>query len=317
MKHFITFLLLSASVCNLTSCSNEEVVTPQHSYNEDGIEFINNGSVLQFKDLSAYQDAFQKIGAMNGQERQSFLSELPFKTQVVIMAEADEELLEICENSQDKETFDALYAKFKQKYEKIFMFSDDTTDLSPYSKLTQPIDELFVNEKGQFMIGDSLVNSKKYTNFTECQQQSVALTRSATDLSSVNDASSRQSDRKVGMRLFLTQYPGDIAYNYVNANLTSQKKTWVGWVRYSTIYRANIHFVGANYQKTTSDANRWQNADGLYYSIETVELSGNVNMVLGRKASYSTMTGDFEVWSRGVPYESRGRASVNLINYNL
>ena len=78
----------------------------------------------------------------------------------------------------------------------------DATDLSPYSRLVYVANEYFVNMKGEFMIGDSLVVDKVYTDFKERQQQFTVSTRSSvSDLSSINEAYSRQKDRKVGLYL--------------------------------------------------------------------------------------------------------------------
>ena len=72
----------------------------------------------------------------------------------------------------------------------------DATDLSPYSRLVYVANEYFVNMKGEFMIGDSLVVDKVYTDFKERQQQFTVSTRSSvSDLSSINEAYSRQKDR--------------------------------------------------------------------------------------------------------------------------
>ena len=84
------------------------------------------------------------------------------------------------------------------KYGDVFMFNTiDATDLSPYSRLVYVANEYFVNMKGEFMIGDSLVVDKVYTDFKERQQQFTVSTRSSvSDLSSINEAYSRQKDRK-------------------------------------------------------------------------------------------------------------------------
>ena len=94
----------------------------------------------------------------------------------------------------------------------------DATDLSPYSRLVYVANEYFVNMKGEFMIGDSLVVDKVYTDFKERQQQFTVSTRSSvSDLSSINEAYSRQKDRKVGLYL-------SVSSGIIHANLLRKRK---------------------------------------------------------------------------------------------
>ena len=69
------------------------------------------------------------------------------------------------------------------------------------------------------MTGDSLVVDKVYTDFKERQQQFTVSTRSSvSDLSSINEAYSRQKDRKVGLYL-------SVSSGIIHADFTSQKTT--------------------------------------------------------------------------------------------
>ena len=119
--------------------------------------------MIKFKDVESYENALLKVSAMSTSEQVSFLNSLSFKSQMILMQEADGELDKICNQAADKAEFDVLYEKYKHKYGDVFMFNTiDATDLSPYSRLVYVANEYFVNMKGEFMIGDSLVVDKVY-----------------------------------------------------------------------------------------------------------------------------------------------------------
>ena len=207
MKKLFSTLTLTVCLGAFISCTNDEqevnMVKPTNANSE--IEVINDGTMIKFKDVESYENALLKVSAMSTSEQVSFLNSLSFKSQMILMQEADGELDKICNQAADKAEFDVLYEKYKHKYGDVFMFNTiDATDLSPYSRLVYVANEYFVNMKGEFMIGDSLVVDKVYTDFKERQQQFTVSTRSSvSDLSSINEAYSRQKDRKVGLYLSL------------------------------------------------------------------------------------------------------------------
>ena len=200
MKKLFSTLTLTVCLGAFISCTNDEqevnMVKPTNANSE--IEVINDGTMIKFKDVESYENALLKVSAMSTSEQVSFLNSLSFKSQMILMQEADGELDKICNRSADKAEFDVLYEKYKHKYGDVFMFNTiDATDLSPYSRLVYVANEYFVNMKGEFMIGDSLVVDKVYTDFKERQQQFTVSTRSSvSDLSSINEAYSRQKIEK-------------------------------------------------------------------------------------------------------------------------
>ena len=197
MKKLFSTLTLTVCLGAFISCTNDEqevnMVKPTNANSE--IEVINDGTMIKFKDVESYENALLKVSAMSTSEQVSFLNSLSFKSQMILMQEADGELDKICNQAADKAEFDVLYEKYKHKYGDVFMFNTiDATDLSPYSRLVYVANEYFVNMKGEFMIGDSLVVDKVYTDFKERQQQFTVSTRSSvSDLSSINEAYSRQN----------------------------------------------------------------------------------------------------------------------------
>ena len=279
------------------------MVKPTNANSE--IEVINDGTMIKFKDVESYENALLKVSAMSTSEQVSFLNSLSFKSQMILMQEADGELDKICNQAADKAEFDVLYEKYKHKYGDVFMFNTiDATDLSPYSRLVYVANEYFVNMKGEFMIGDSLVVDKVYTDFKERQQQFTVSTRSSvSDLSSINEAYSRQKDRKVGLYL-------SVSSGIIHANFTSQKKGVFGWSRYSTTYHAKVNLRGFEFAQgeLLGYGPVYVNKDGIPFAIDTKEMGGNVTKVFGRKLAQEC-TGTIEIWSRGVPYDQRGFAT--------
>ena len=90
------------------------MVKPTNANSE--IEVINDGTMIKFKDVESYENALLKVSAMSTSEQVSFLNSLSFKSQMILMQEADGELDKICNQAADKAEFDVLYEKYKHKY---------------------------------------------------------------------------------------------------------------------------------------------------------------------------------------------------------
>ena len=97
------------------------MVKPTNANSE--IEVINDGTMIKFKDVESYENALLKVSAMSTSEQVSFLNSLSFKSQMILMQEADGELDKICNQAADKAEFDVLYEKYKHKYGDVFMFN--------------------------------------------------------------------------------------------------------------------------------------------------------------------------------------------------
>lgn len=311
MKDLFSKFLFGIAICSFASCTNGLDETAPQNVERADIEVLNGGQLLSFKDHKVYDETLQKVSEMSDKERVAFFASLSFKPQMILMKEADAELRNICESTSVLAVAEKQYSEFKQKYSEVFMFNDsDASDLSPYSKLVSPSNEFFVNEKGQFMIGDSLVEIAVFESFSERLKltQNVA-TRDISTNDAWNDAHSYQSDRKVGLRLYMEG-------SYIMANFTSQKKTWFGWVRYSTIYNGDFSILGAGFEFAQGDVLGWFpsyiNNDGRPFSVSTPERDGNYTTRFGRKTGYGQCTGTMEIWSRGVVWADRGFASISL-----
>lgn len=91
------------------------------------------------------------------------------------------------------------------------------------------------------------------------------------------------------------------------------KKGVFGWSRYSTTYHAKVNLRGFEFAQgeLLGYGPVYVNKDGIPFAIDTKEMGGNVTKVFGRKLAQEC-TGTIEIWSRGVPYDQRGFATVRL-----
>lgn len=114
MKKLFSTLTLTVCLGAFISCTNDEqevnMVKPTNANPE--IEVINDGTMIKFKDVESYENALLKVSAMSTSEQVSFLNSLSFKSQMILMQEADGELDKICNQAADKAEFDVLYEKY-------------------------------------------------------------------------------------------------------------------------------------------------------------------------------------------------------------
>ena len=111
MKKLFSTLTLTVCLGAFISCTNDgqevNMVKPTNANSE--IEVINDGTMIKFKDVESYENALLKVSAMSTSEQVSFLNSLSFKSQMILMQEADGELDKICNQAADKAEFDVLY----------------------------------------------------------------------------------------------------------------------------------------------------------------------------------------------------------------
>ena len=91
MKKLFSTLTLTVCLGAFISCTNDEqevnMVKPTNANSE--IEVINDGTMIKFKDVESYENALLKVSAMSTSEQVSFLNSLSFKSQMILMQEAD------------------------------------------------------------------------------------------------------------------------------------------------------------------------------------------------------------------------------------
>lgn len=334
------FLSVAVLLCSLfQACSDSlsentlgdvELQTRSSTFDENAeVSTINhNGeNMLRFRDMEAYENVLKLLNSKNNEERIAYTNSLQVKTISALLAESDKELDEICESSTI-ETFRPKYEQFKRKYKDVFMFNDvDSEDLSAYSKLRNPMDDNIANEDGEYMIGDSLVQSSEFNNFSEFYSNNIVTYANETSNPNVdiNHAWSHWDKRKVGCYLSFSQLD-DQNYAGITMRLTAQKKYIFGWKRYSTMYHARFKLKGSGngfeFYETAYygfPKERYVNKDNQEFTIHTKELDGNFSVLFGRVSTtgsimqgYFHCSGKMEVWSRGIEEEHKGVANVQL-----
>ena len=281
--------------------------------------------------MEAYNNVLQRLNSKTNEERIAYTDSLQVESILSLLTKADLELDQLCETSSTEEEFRSKYETYKDKYDEFFMFNDqDAEDLSAYSKLKNPMDDNIANCKGEYMIGDSLVQSKVFDNFSEfdsSNQISLYGVESTTVFNSTNHAWSHTDDRKVGCYIDMATPSNGIAQ--INVRFTAQKKYIFGWKRYSTVYFAKFWLNGSGngfefYQSTYLSnfvgQEKYVNKDGEIFEIETVELGGNTTLNFGRVTGTKGLmdsdnyycSGDMYVWSRGVAKENKGGSRVDI-----
>lgn len=335
-------VLLSAAIiisCLFQSCSDSlidenlggvNLQTRSLNLDEDAevSTIIYNGeNMLRFRDMDAYENTIRLLNSKTKEERIAYTNSFQVKTISALLTESDKELDIICESSTI-EDFRPKYEQFKNKYKEIFMFNDiDVEDLSAYSKLRNPIDDNIANKYGEFMIGDSLVQSSEFNDFSEFYSANIVTYANETSNPNVdiNHAWSHWDKRKVGCYLSFSQL--DSPYMGITMRLTAQKKFIFGWKRYSTQYSARFKLKGSregfSFYETAYygySKERFVNMNDKEFVIHTKELDGDFSVLFGR-VSYTggvpfidnyTCTGRMEVWSRGIEEEHKGVANVSL-----
>lgn len=287
----------------------------------------NGENLIRFKDLQAYNEVILMMNSQTNEQRIQFTESLNVKTITSLLSEADKELDQICETSTPTD-FDQKYELYKKAYEPVFMFNDvESEDLSAYSKLKNPMDDNIANRRGEYMIGDSLVQSEMFNNFSEFHSSNIvtyATYEKSTYEKDVNHAWSHWDKRKVA--LYLSLDVPQIGYMGITMRLTAQKKYVFGWKRYSTEYhgRFQLKGSGSGFEFCESTyfgfpAEKYANKNDQEFQIHTRELDGNFSVLFGRVGYQSVpylnqyvCSGRMEVWSRGIGEEGRGVARVDL-----
>lgn len=315
MKNIILKYLFFFCVITFFSCENVEEFPKDVLPNQD-VEVVN-GKIIRFKNNDVYYAVLDRLMRSSEIERMAYLDSLQFESQFVLLKKADEELENICQ-SDNKQIFIQRYREFKKKIGNDFMFNNiDQEDLSPYCKLVNSENELFANNESEFLIGDSLVKCKQFDDFAGFFENQSVRTKSPTLGTDPNHAGAEKDKRKVGLYMSLSKD------GTVYSRFTAQKKNLFGWVRYSTVYYAKFYLAGP---LLFFECREFGYANERYvhkldFEITTIELGGNTTVKFGTIGDGSSslppvalpsLTGNIEIWSRGISYEDRGIGRVNL-----
>lgn len=338
MKKYL-FLVAAIAACMCQSCSD---VMTESGLNDSGLQtrslneeaevtttVYKGENILRFRDMEAYNNVLQRLNSKTNEERIAYTDSLQVESILSLLTKADLELDQLCETSSTEEEFRSKYEIYKDKYDDFFMFNNqDIEDLSAYSKLRSPMDDNIANCNGEYMIGDSLVHSNEFDDFSEFYTNSdiMLLDNETTTINnSTNHAWSHWDKRKVGLYISMETPVG--GYADITVRFTAQKKYIFGWKRYSTEYYAEFKLSGTgqgfefNKQEYMGfPVVGYENKNGQTFDIHTRELSGNETVNLGRVSSTGNMvtkyqyacSGEMYIWSRGIEKAHRGAAKVDL-----
>ena len=337
-------VLLSAAIiisCLFQSCSDSlidenlggvNLQTRSLNLDEDAeVSTItyNGENMLRFRDMDAYENTIRLLNSKTKEERIAYTNSFQVKTLSALLTESDKELDIICESSTI-EDFRPKYEQFKNKYKEIFMFNGiDTEDLSAYSKLRNPMDDNIANKYGEFMIGDSLVQSSEFNDFSEFYSANIVTCANETSnpYVDINHTWSHWDKRKVGCYISMEFVKTGEAQ--LNVRFTAQKKFIFGWKRYSTEYSGSFYLVGSGtgfeFFETASiggfvGKEKYVNKNSKWFDIHTRELSGDYTVNFGRVTANTgplaphlyTCEGSMKIWSRGIEKEHCGSSTVRL-----
>lgn len=289
---------------------------------------------LQFRSDSVYNATVGKMNDMSDEEISSLFSGAGFVSQRQLMQEADQEQ-ELIVDNYEKDLSQpwpaAQIEEFKKKYGDVFMFEPyDPTDFIAHYKLKGSASSSFVNRKGSFLIGDSVVHAPVYESLEEYFGSGIALyDMSTSDASSTNQAEAQYTFEGTLVKVRAipsvesgTLWLGGKEYKKVNCQLLSQRKK-ILWKRHHT----GVHF---RYQLAGSGLGFGASFNGsfighnnqLILNVEDPYGKDDYNLgVYGRNEQYGngipmwSLTGRMEIWSDEIPESHKGTSKVDFKIY--
>lgn len=322
----MTFIVGSLLLCY--SCSNDELLSENNrSELENGseIEVVNinsyltnrartlntfsneesNQYALKFRDEITYKKTIAKLEAMSDVERTEWFKTLDgFESLQAIFDRAMEDVDNVDETEES-------YMNFKAKYDKYLYFPMYEEDYGFYMPVIEQEVATIANPNGLIVIGNEVVNIKNISTYSELQLSGQAYYPSESNIASRNAVDNqiytlrnryigREQDsgwekrgkRKLKLKFGL-QGNGKLAPNpftlKLHLEVSFRKKTWVGWVNYSskTTTTGTINIGGVqtpiNFYKSGSSSHDWysnsvtnwwrdgSSANGIaYYRVATI-----------------------------------------------
>ena len=292
---------------------------------------INSAKILKFDNEESFQRVLEYLNKSEIEDRLKFTRSFDVKTQTDYLFEAMYKIAKL-EEIQDLDLLKEKFNDLKIYFQDVLMFNTiEDDDFIPYSRIKNFEIEPIANINGEYLIGNDIKQSDFYSSFDELYngmligrsekyEQSLSTRgehEGQSDLSSINVAWSRTGDRYASVQLSRT---GDRIYMRLNC----QKKTWLGWFTYSTIF--NLRFVFTNYPQSLFLFNEsayngnpvevYTNPQGNPLRLTTRELSNGFSTELGKVEvtfpSVFRADGTMEVWSRGIEEANRGFGSISF-----
>lgn len=330
------FIVLSVcSLCMTTACNNElesviaegntELQTRSISLDATYQIVDHDGTAcLQFSNESTYNSIMNELSALSEEDAERMFSNLGFDTQQQIMKDADKEQEAIVDGYEKDLTQpfpEQQINEFKQKYQDVFIFNPyDRTDFVANYKIKNTLHRFFVNRKGIFMIGDSVVYTPEYTS-EELFGTGITTYKSneTTDLNSKNKAESKYQipgGKYVKVRAIWNYADGEangLKYKLIYIDYLSQRKK-ILWKKNPATIMLRFTAKGSGHGlEVFTKEQQYINRDGLSTMAYT-QLSNKLTVFLGRFGMTPwgtyTLNGNMEIWSNEIPEANKGLATI-------
>lgn len=284
-------------VVNISDYIGGSPTTKLRSSSNDG----SSQTVLRFKDEAAYERTIAQLEAMSEEERSQWTKSLDgFNSLQAIFEKA---MIDVDGVDETEES----YMSFKAKYDKYLYFPMYEEDYGVYIPIIDQYIAPIANSEGLILVGDEVRNLKDIANYSDLQQSGRAYydfendsniqTRSTKtwNIDGTNqsqyigqEASSgwhkengkklklkfgRRSNKKninptIPRQGELPQPGGQFAMN-LHLEVSFRKKTWVGWVNYSSVTdtQMTIKYLGrtrsVSLHKNNYSSHDWFDSENL------------------------------------------------------
>ncbi|WP_080905134.1 DUF4848 domain-containing protein [Parabacteroides sp. Marseille-P3160] len=254
--------------------------------------------VLRFKDEAAYEKVIGELQKMSKKERLIWGTNLEeFNSLQKIYEQAMKDI----ENVDETEVS---YMTFKEKYDRYLYFPMYKEDMGFYIPMIEQEKAIIANADGLIIIGDEVKNLKNITSYSDLQITGQAyytpgkmISTRATAYGSINSDfigeeidsgwfKDKDGDRKLRFKIGRKSNKGNInpippdfsnpygtpGFNFkmnLKLEISFRKKTWLGWVNYSSETKTNMQFIieGKTYvyihNEEGASSHDWMDANSL------------------------------------------------------
>lgn len=260
-----------------------------------------NQTAIRFKNENAYENMIAEIQSMSKKEQLAWSAALEGFTS--LQAVFEEAMIDV--ESIDETA--ASYMTFKEKYDQYLYFPMHSEDRGFYIPVIEQEKAVLANSDGLIIIGNEVKNLKNITCYADLQKTGQAYyspenntsTRAAVNYNTKSDFigeeidsgwfhdknNSKQFRFKIGRKTngkyninpvspnssHPSGIPGFQFKMHIKLDVSFRKKTWMGWVNYSSETKTNIEFIcnGITYQFTHNEKgpspHSWQMSSPLIY----------------------------------------------------
>ncbi|MDR2950227.1 MAG: DUF4848 domain-containing protein [Prevotella sp.] len=309
-RRVIHFVLFSCALALFNACSNDDLdLSPKDNTlrREKDVEVVNindyitgqtkslrstsndeiSQTAIRFKDETAYERTIAKLEAMNEEERSQWYKTLEgFNSLQAIFEKAMEDVEDVDETEES-------YMNFKAKYDKYLYFPMYEEDYGVYIPIIEQEIASVANPDGLVIVGNEVRSLKNITNYSDLQQSGQAYYEPVKELGMQTKAlnptenirskyigqessgwvrrGKRKLQIKFGRRSNQVVAPSPFRL-YLHMEVSFRKKTWIGWVNYSSITDTKVDYTygGIKYtytlHKNNYSSHDWFDSKNLPFS---------------------------------------------------